>query len=1061
MSISSKTRILKKIVIGIFLALTTFLSVCLAALFLWVMTGPRSINSITPYIESALSSPENGYKVKIENSEVVWDGWNSPLGIRASNVEIINDKGAVLSYFPHVLIRMYVHKLLIGELDVKTLELDHPSVTLVQNDDGSFVLSSSDKNTQTGNSVSSFLPLLLSEDRSNPVKHLKLLIIRHASLSIENKLTGQFLQSSDASLDMTRKKGKVKGSFNMPVIFGNIPANINADFGVDRKSHIAATTLYYKNIPTSALHQLFPSQKWLESINLSVSGSAQMAYDFAAGTVSNIDFMLESGQGNIKYPELLEGTLNLQGAKVTGSITDNLNTLKITSAKVSAITSTSKTVDLLFNLIIRKVGNDYGLDGYGQTANAPVNDIHLLWPITLSPVARKWVITHVSNGIITKADVTLHFKPGELKLKDVPESAVASTIVVKNTTIKYLPSHPPVTDVNAIIKFTGKAMDAKVSSAKYIGASQINSATVTMPNMYPDDVRMFIDLNATAPAQDVAAFLMLPKVEAAESLGITKNVTGVVTGNVKLNFIAFSVTDEKKQGSDMHYSVDGNLTDVSQNRFLDKYDISNANMNVLIDNKDIKLSGKATINTVPMSVDLHSNFDTVHKTAYSIACNMPLTALPKFGFPALDAASGTIGVNASFSETDTAKESSGDTKATLDLTGADISLPEYGFTKKSGDKLTLNLTAETLPSGDTLIKSLQLAGNNTDLSGSGEYNKVNNEITALKFDKVKFGNNDLNNLDYQKTADGIKLVATGNSFDLSPYMNGDKNKSNDSYNVDIETNRLIFGSNKQMQSAVLKADCTAICNSVNMSARLPSGAPFSFIIKGGTAAASTSDAGELLSALAITDTVTGGNLILTGKYNGSKLEGHTIVRNYTLKKAPILTKMLTIASLTGFLDTLSGKGISFKKLYAPFTYGGGVIVLKDAKAYGDALGITANGTIDNTNSTLDLNGLLIPSYTMNTLIGNVPVIGNLLMGGKGKGIFGMNYAVKGKMSDPSIRVNPLSVLTPGFLRGIFDVFDEPPPDIDKIMSERRAEDAKKADPSLPPLTPLNTAPPPQ
>jgi hypothetical protein len=37
----------------------------------------------------------------------------------------------------------------------------------------------------------------------------------------------------------------------------------------------------------------------------------------------------------------------------------------------------------------------------------------------------------------------------------------------------------------------------------------------------------------------------------------------------------------------------------------------------------------------------------------------------------------------------------------------------------------------------------------------------------------------------------------------------------------------------------------------------------------------------------------------------------------------------------------------------------------------------------------------------------------------------MNYGVKGPFDDPSVWVNPLSAVTPGFLRGLFGVFDGP------------------------------------
>ena len=52
-------------------------------------------------------------------------------------------------------------------------------------------------------------------------------------------------------------------------------------------------------------------------------------------------------------------------------------------------------------------------------------------------------------------------------------------------------------------------------------------------------------------------------------------------------------------------------------------------------------------------------------------------------------------------------------------------------------------------------------------------------------------------------------------------------------------------------------------------------------------------------------------------------------------------------------------------------------------------------------------------------LSKIPLIGQLLSGGKHEGLFGMSFTIKGTRQDPQTSVNPLSALTPGFLRKIF------------------------------------------
>ena len=51
----------------------------------------------------------------------------------------------------------------------------------------------------------------------------------------------------------------------------------------------------------------------------------------------------------------------------------------------------------------------------------------------------------------------------------------------------------------------------------------------------------------------------------------------------------------------------------------------------------------------------------------------------------------------------------------------------------------------------------------------------------------------------------------------------------------------------------------------------------------------------------------------------------------------------------------------------------------------------------------------------------IPLIGKVLGGEKGEGVFGVSYKVKGNSSNPTVLVNPLSILTPGVFRKIFSI----------------------------------------
>lgn len=190
---------------------------------------------------------------------------------------------------------------------------------------------------------------------------------------------------------------------------------------------------------------------------------------------------------------------------------------------------------------------------------------------------------------------------------------------------------------------------------------------------------------------------------------------------------------------------------------------------------------------------------------------------------------------------------------------------------------------------------------------------------------------------------------------------------------------------------------------------------------------SAEDMGGVLRALDLVDTVQRGRLDITGESDGPlparPLKARVEARDYVLVEATILTKLLTVASLTGIVDLLQGEGITFTHLTGDVTLDDGVLSTDLLRAYGPALGLTAKGKLDFDESVADLEGTIVPAYTVNRILGGIPVLGQFLIGGEGEGFLAFIYRISGPLSEPEVKVNALSALAPGFLRGLFGLFD--------------------------------------
>lgn len=150
-----------------------------------------------------------------------------------------------------------------------------------------------------------------------------------------------------------------------------------------------------------------------------------------------------------------------------------------------------------------------------------------------------------------------------------------------------------------------------------------------------------------------------------------------------------------------------------------------------------------------------------------------------------------------------------------------------------------------------------------------------------------------------------------------------------------------------------------------------------------------------------------------------EIRGNIHMKKFKLNQTPLAVKFLSLASLTGPLQALNKQGITFGYIDIPFIYGNKNFIIDDAFLVTNSFAISGIGTMNFSNNQIDLRGIVFPVYSINKLLVSIPFVGNLLAGDvKKRGVFGMNYNAKGEISSPEFFVNPLTILMPGFLKGV-------------------------------------------
>jgi hypothetical protein len=195
--------------------------------------------------------------------------------------------------------------------------------------------------------------------------------------------------------------------------------------------------------------------------------------------------------------------------------------------------------------------------------------------------------------------------------------------------------------------------------------------------------------------------------------------------------------------------------------------------------------------------------------------------------------------------------------------------------------------------------------------------------------------------------------------------------------------------------------------------------------------ADAADAGQLFKLVGFYPNARGGLMNLEVNLDGqgpAERTGTLWARKFTVLGDPVVNEMVLNAE--GVQTKQRGAGarqeFAFDIMRVPFSVGHGQFVVRDGAIKGPFEGATIRGKVDFRAQTIDMGGTYVGGGDITAALAPIPVIGPIFTGPRGEGIFGITYAIKGSMAKPEVIVNPLSLITPGIFREIFQMTPEDP-----------------------------------
>lgn len=651
------------------------------------------------------------------------------------------------------------------------------------------------------------------------------------------------------------------------------------------------------------------------------------------------------------------------------------------------------------------------------------------WPVRLGRGARNFVTQRLINGNATGATAVLTLKPDSMAEGYLRDEDLLVTFGFEGGEVEFLSDMPHVENAVGTGRVSGNALDISLISGTY-DDWVLQSGAFDMPAFNPGGQDFTVAAYGSGPAVTILRQLSDSRLRLQEQTGFDpERVSGEATASFKLT----RPSRDSVPLSDHIMEVRGQIREGGLKAAAGPFDLTEGSVNVDVTLERMILTGFGNMGSAPVQFTWRDAFNDGDQPA-DLSATAVLTSdvLNVFGLVGRAFLTGEVPVEMQ-GKVGAAGLQSG--TFAFDLSDARLDLDEVDWVKPAGEnaRATLNYTGDLREQAAALRFTAEDASLDGDLRLGNDGRLQSLQLRRLFIDRSLDVSGSINRTEQ----DGFKIELDGAYLDISGLLaelgavggleSGDAGvdlsftanveRLRLRRNLDLIGSSLLLETTKQAGFQSLRASGNTLAGATfiaNLDNEGP-GQPLALELK-------TSDAGYLASAFFGVDFIEGGILDLRGSLATASTPAvlRATVEDTRLTNAPFFTQVLSLASLRGLTDTLSGEGVLFSRIEAPITIGGGRYVINGGRARGPALGLTVNGWIGTDGQGIDLNGVLVPSFGVNSMLGNIPGFGQLFVGREGEGVFSITYSVAGTLEKAQVAVNPLSAVTPGILRRIFE-----------------------------------------
>lgn len=995
------------------------LSIILPLLAVWRLSlGPVPLDFLTDDVARALSSDNGNISVSVGSTALRWGGWGEPIDVWASDVAVSNRDGREVASIPNVSLKFSNSALLRGLLAPTEVTLVRPVLTIVRSEEGRISLGLGETSGAPVTERSSLIAQLLAPpDPTSAVGYLQSVRAVGAVLILRDHKTSRTYIAPDTTVRLARDENAIRGAVRTRLAMGTVEPLLRAFVIYQRQGSQLALNVRFDDVELATLARLIPELEPLSFLDTNFQGRIQAW--FTDGIPSGATVDLASGAGQVTLDDWHDRPLRFDSLSLALALEPQARDLELSRFEVDFGGPRLEVSGQLNG------GVEGGRASLAATlVDLPVERLPELWPTALVPNGREWVVEHVPAGEMTRATVDADLSWDGDQPADLRIERVDGTLAYRDLAVDYRAPLPPAVGISGSATFDAETLTFSVDQGM-VADIEVNDGTVHLSALHGERPMARIELVALARIPSALQLIAGEPINALDAVNIDP---GSLRGDASARLLfEFPMLGDLKF-EEVSYEVAARLVRVTDPAIVPGIGLADGDLTLRFKGDRLTYEGTARLNGVPAEISAVNDFskDAPFSSRLAVSGTFPVAFWQGQGVDLGDALGGQTPATVEQVQRD---DGTGTVTVKADLTPARLDLPALGWSKPTGREGRLEARLGLRDGDVSGVESLSLSA--PGLSVEASIGLDGGRPGTVRLQSLRFGETTLSGR--VDLAGGVPRASLqGQTLDLRPLLEqrGAGGGAMPAFVLDGSFGRVIVGDDLVLSDVRVdltrgtggwqSGSATARLGAAAVSAQLepaPDGARITV---------TSGDAGALIEALFDEGRIAGGRLTLAATLpeNGAPIAGRVQVTDFNLVRAPILAKLLSVASLVGALDLLAGEGIRFTGMKARFSYAGGVLALADARASGPAIGLSLNGTVDTRRDVLDLDGLLTPLYAVNRVLSGIPLLGALLSGGDEEdGIFAANFSVSGPIDAPDISVNPLSVVTPGLLRPILELFD--------------------------------------